>query len=271
MTGRVKMTVFVLLVVLVGQWSCAPLSQVSRTLGQVNLISVEDEVSMGEQLAVEVEKERPLLMDAEIPAYVSEVGHGLASQIEPRRFNYTFKVVDEPDVVNAFALPGAHIYVHSGLLLAADNEAELASVLCHEMGHAVARHSTRRMTQIYGFRMLSRLALGEDPEPYANLASNLFGQLGILSFSREDELEADALGMRLLYNSGYNTRAMVTFLQKLRDIEQREPSSIEILLRTHPAVSERFQRATELLYTYSPMNGRGLFERRYKQRTSNLE
>ena len=125
---------------------------------------------------------------------------------------------------------------------AAGDEAELASVIAHEVAHVTARHSTERLTDEYGYQFISGLVLGGNPNATAKLITDLAATGGFLKYSRDDEYEADQLGAKYLYAAGYDPQAMVDFLDKLKALETNEPSKFETWLRTHPAASDRLAR-----------------------------
>ncbi|MBP1752787.1 MAG: peptidase lipoprotein, family [Geobacteraceae bacterium] len=205
-----------------------------------NLISIEEEKQLGSKFSAEVEKQQTVIKDPDVQNYVDRVGRRLLTGVQARDFDYTFKVIKDNDV-NAFAVPGGHIYVNSGLIKAADNESELAGVMAHEINHAVARHGTRQLTQQYGFALVSQLVLGQDPNLLAQLASSLFGQAGTMSYSRSMESQADYLGVQTMYRAGYNPNGMTTFLGKLETMKKSNPGSLAQFFSTHPMTSDRIQ------------------------------
>ena len=235
------------LMLMLGLLSCAA-TGINR--GQINLISTEQEVSMGGQFAQEIAKQYRFLEVPAVKDYVEEIGRRLVAVSDRTSIEYHFTVIDDLEHVNAFALPGGWLYVYTGLLERAENEGELAAVLAHEIGHIAARHHAEEMTKLLGYSLLVRLALGEDPNRYAGLATELFGTLGRLKFSRADELEADRLAIKYLARAGYRPDAMLSFLEKLQTMEKTEPSKIAAFLSTHPAASARIEQARDLLDYY---------------------
>jgi predicted Zn-dependent protease len=203
-----------------------------------NLISIQQEKELGAKFAVEIEKQQKVLADSQVQAYVDRLGRRLlagASQVE---FDYTFKVVED-DSVNAFAIPGGHIYVHTGLIKAAQNEAELAGVMAHEINHAVARHGTRAMTQQYGYSLVMRLVLGENPGMLSQLAASLFGKAGQMSYSRGMEAQADYLAVSTMAKTGVNPQGLISFFEKLQGAEARAPGTVEKFFSSHPVTGDR--------------------------------
>jgi predicted Zn-dependent protease len=209
-------------------------------IGGFNLISVDEEKQLGDKFAAEIEKEQKVVNDQEVQAYINRVGQKLLTGVEKVDFPYTFKVVKD-DNINAFAIPGGHTYVNTGLIKAADNEDELAAVMAHEINHVVARHGTRQLTQQYGYAFLLQLVLGQNPSMLAQLASQVFGQAGSLYYSRGMESQADYLGVKTMYNAGYNPIGMEKFFKKLQAENSQEPGKLTKFLSSHPLTSERIQ------------------------------
>ncbi|OSQ40838.1 M48 family metalloprotease [Thalassospira mesophila] len=186
----------------------------------------------------------------DLPAYVTEIGNKLAAVTETPNQKFTFTVLDSP-IVNAFALPGGYVYVTRGLLALASNEAELAGVLAHEIGHVVARHSAQRysrgvLTQVLAGGLSA--AIGSGAGDVIGMGANAYMQ----SFSREHEFEADKLGVRYLSRAGYDPEAMASFLKKLRahsqlqaELAGRSPDDVDQfdIMATHPRTLDRIEQA----------------------------
>ena len=209
--------------------------------GQMNIISADEEVKLGQEMSVEVAKQYPIYDNASVTAYLQAVGDKIAQHSDRKDITYHFAVINK-NAVNAFSLPGGYVYVYTELMKAADDEAELAAVIAHEVAHVAARHSTERLTQEYGYQFLSSLILGKEPNATAKLITDLSATGGFLKYSRNDEHEADKLGAKYLYAAGYDPQAMVNFLDKLKALEANEPTKFETWLMTHPATSERVAR-----------------------------
>ena len=211
--------------------------------GQFNLVTSDEEVQMGQEFSVEVEKEYPVYKNAEVSAYVQSVGDRIARVCDRRDIAYHFAVI-EKDEINAFALPGGYIYIYTGLMEILDDESQLAAVLAHEVGHVTARHSTERLTTMYGYSFIASLVLGDDPNFWAGLAADLFSTTGMLAYSRSNEYEADRLGVTYANSAGYDPLGMSELLSKFQMTERGEPSKLEEWLSTHPPTSERVSRVT---------------------------
>ncbi len=203
-------------------------------------LSPQLERKLGARLATEVEQKLPLLQDPETQAYVAQLGGSLVARAEgvPEGTHFQFRVIDAPGTVNAMALPGGFIYVHSGLLRAADSEAELAGVLAHEIAHVAERHVAANLITRLGTQAVMALALGSDAEALAQAAARFAQQGALAAFSRSAEREADALAIRYLARAGQDPQGYVSFFDKLaRPGEMRDLSTQ--ILSTHPDPAER--------------------------------
>jgi beta-barrel assembly-enhancing protease len=224
-----------------------------RNIGSgVNFYSIEREIAVGRDLARQVEESSRLVTDPEITGYVNRIGQNLVRNSDSR-VPFTIKVLDNGEV-NAFALPGGFFYVDSGLILAADTEAELAAVMAHEIAHVAARHATRNMTkqQIWNMASIPLMFIG-GPAAYAIAeVASIAVPLGFLKFSRDAEREADMLGLQYDYAAGYDPQAFVQFFEKLKMEEGKKHSKIAKMFSTHPMNSERITAAQDEIRTYLP-------------------
>ena len=214
----------------------------NRGVGKgVNFYSMDKEIALGKGLAQEVERTSKLINDPVVTEYVNRVGQNLVRNSDAK-VPFTIKVIDS-DQINAFALPGGFFYVNSGLILAADSEAELAGVMGHEISHVAARHGTRNATkgEIAQLAMIPVMMLG--PGGLAGLGIyeglNVAIPLGFLQFSRDNEFEADYLGLQYMYKAGYDPNAFVTFFEKVEAEEKRQPGKVPKVFSTHPPTPER--------------------------------
>jgi predicted Zn-dependent protease len=223
-----------------------------RNVGNgLDFYSLDREMALGRQLSQEVESSAKLVTDPVINEYVNRIGQNLVRNSDAR-VPFTIKVLDN-DEVNAFALPGGFFYVDSGLILAADNEAELAGVMAHEIAHVAARHATKNMTraQIWNFASVPLIFVG-GPVAYAVAeAAGLLVPLGFLKFSRDAEREADLLGLQYDYASGYDPEAFVEFFEKL-NVEKKKPNVVAKAFATHPMNVERIKDAQDEIRKYLP-------------------
>lgn len=187
---------------------------------QFNLISMEQEIQMGREADEQIGQTMGLYPDKELQAYVSDIGLAMGESSEWPDLPWTFSVVDEA-TVNAFALPGGYIYVTRGILAHFNNEAQLAGVLGHEIGHVTARHAATRMSKSQVAQLGVGLAMVIDPDlqrvaPLAGAGM----QLLFLSFSRTDENEADELGVRYMTDMGYDPEALIGVMETLRQVSE---------------------------------------------------
>lgn len=202
--------------------------------------STEKEVQMGQAICRQVEKEYTLDDDPLIAHRVGEIGRGIAAVSDRRDIEYVFKVLKEEEV-NAVSLPGGFVYVNKGLIDKVSNDDELAGVLAHEVGHITARHAVKRLQALQGYMVAGLLlAAGARSGEVSAAADAAFTEL-LLGYSREDELLADQLGARYAGSAGYDPRGMISFLQKLQDIERRKPLRPRSYFRTHPYPADRIR------------------------------
>ena len=208
----------------------------------VNLFSVQQDVQAGRQAASQVERQMPILRDAQVTSYVNAIVRRLAAQAGGPEFAYQAKVVNSREI-NAFALPGGYIYVNRGLISAARSEAELAGVLAHEIAHVAERHGTEQATKAYGAQagvgLLAQVLGGRDRR--LGVAEQVIGSLGVnaafMKFSRNAEHEADHVGAQIMSRAGYDPMAMATFFDLLQASEAQQPErGGEVLQQPPPGV-----------------------------------
>jgi beta-barrel assembly-enhancing protease len=220
--------------------------------GGVNFYSLDREMALGRDLSKEVEATSKLVTDPVVTEYVNRIGQNLVRNSDAR-VPFTIKVLDNEEV-NAFALPGGFFYVDSGLILAADNEAELAAVMAHEIAHVAARHATKNMTksEIWNLASIPLMFVG-GPAGYAiaEIAS-LAVPMTFLKFSRDAEREADLLGLEYDYAAGYDPQAFVQFFEKLNADEKTKHSKLAKMFSTHPMNADRVTAAQNEIRQYLP-------------------
>jgi beta-barrel assembly-enhancing protease len=205
-----------------------------------NWISMEKEVALGKQVADEFEQTARLVEDPVVCEYVDRIGQNIVKHSDAK-FAFYIKVVDT-DEVNAFAFPGGYFYVNKGLLLAADNEAELAGVMAHEISHVAARHATARMSKGQYLSLATIPALfvgGQLAQMGIQNALGLGLSLELMGITRESEREADQLGIQYMWNTGYDPNSFVSFFEKLQAEEKSKPGKLAGWFRTHPSTEDR--------------------------------
>jgi predicted Zn-dependent protease len=211
---------------------------------RAELISTAQEISIGRRAASELEAEFGLAADPAQHAAVRQVGMRLAAISDRPTLPWTFRVLNTSQV-NAISLPGGFIYVTRGMMSFIQSPDELAFVLAHEVGHVEERHHVALIQRDFFFTIVLSLILGRDPGTAQ--IGNLVGALLARGFSREAEFEADTAGVTLAHRVGFNAGAGLLFMERLRAAEGRDPSRVEVLFRTHPALAERIVRVRALL------------------------
>lgn len=208
-----------------------------------NFISFDKEIQIGSQYAAEFEQTAKMYDDPVITEYVDRIGQNIVRHSDAK-VPFHIKVVDT-DEVNAFALPGGFFFVNKGLILAAENESELAGVMAHEISHVTARHATERLSkaQIMQFAAIPVLFMGGWIGMAAQNGVGLGINLELLGVTRESEREADQLGVQYMWNTGYDPNAYVTFFEKLQAKEKKKPGSLAGWFRTHPSTDDRILAA----------------------------
>jgi predicted Zn-dependent protease len=211
-------------------------------LSALALISVNEEIALGKQAQQQVRKEVPALTDRTIASYVASIGRQLASRAGGPKYPYSFSVADYREI-NAFALPGGPVWIHRGILHAAANESQLAGVLAHEVAHIAQRHAADQITKslvAHGLLGLLGAVLGNDRSArVAQMGAQVLAGGYMLKFSRDDEREADRVGVQIMRRAGWDARGMLEFMDTLRRQQGRDPGSVEIFLSSHPAPAER--------------------------------
>ena len=205
--------------------------------------STDTEIKMGKQYAMMVEQTARMVQDPVINEYVNRIGQNLVRNSDAK-VPFTIKVIDS-DEINAFALPGGFFYVNSGLILAADEEAELAGVMPHEIAHVAARHAMQQMTRAQYARMatIPLIFVGSwGVYEAASMAINLALPLTFMKFSRDFESEADFLGVQYMYKTGYDPQAFITFFEKIEAKNKKQPGTLARAFSSHPPTPDRITK-----------------------------
>ena len=214
-----------------------------KSLG--NWYGLESEIRMGKQYAQQVEASVKLVQDPVVNEYVNRIGQTLVRNSDAK-VPFTIKVIDS-DEINAMALPGGFFYVNSGLILAADEEAEMAGVMAHEIAHVAARHATRGQTRndIANIASIPLIFVGGGIGYAVRSAAGLTLPMTFLTFSRSFEAEADYLGLQYMYKAGYDPQAFVAFFEKIEAKEKKKPGTLAKAFATHPQTPDRIEKSQE--------------------------
>ena len=234
-----------------------------------NMFSPQQDVEMGQQVSRDAEKQVPMLNDARVDNYLNNLGRTLAGHTPGERYPYQYKCVNDR-AINAFALPGGFVYINRGVIVAADNEAQLAGVMAHETAHVALRHGTNQASKAYVAQVPLAIlggVLGNKDSMGAILA-----QLGadfatnslLLKYSRTAESQADEMGTQILYDSGYDPRAMGQFFEKIQ-AEDRSGRQVEFF-SNHPNPDNRIERVDEEIGLLgAPMRGSKTDSREFQE------
>jgi hypothetical protein len=214
--------------------------------------SLETEIKMGHQFAMQVEQSVKLVQDPVVNEYVNRIGQNLVRNSDAQ-VPFTIKVIDS-DEVNAFALPGGFFYVNSGLILAADEEAELAGVMAHEISHVCARHGMRQQTRANWAQIgtIPLIFVGGGIGYGIYEASGLALPLTFMKFQRSFEAEADYLGLQYMYKTGYDPQAFIAFFEKLQAKEKKKPGTLAKAFASHPQTPDRIEASQREIATILP-------------------
>jgi predicted Zn-dependent protease len=222
--------------------------------GMGNWYSTNWEISNGKQYSMEIEKSAHLVTDPVVNEYVNRIGQNIVKNSDCK-VPFTIKVIDT-DEINAMALPGGFFYVNSGLIMAADEEAELAGVMAHETAHVCAHHAAREATRLnymqIGSIPLMIMTEGTWTGYGIYEASQLAIPVTFLQFSRQFESEADYLGLQYMYRAGYDPQAFIQFFEKLDALEKHKPGTLAKVFADHPQTPDRINRSEDEIATIMP-------------------
>jgi predicted Zn-dependent protease len=234
-----------------------PLTALGACAGSIGL---EEEARIGDSYAAEITAQTPLIRDPVAVQALNRLGGELARQADSTGRRYTFYLVDSPEV-NAFAVPGGHVFVNRGLVEAADQQAELAGVLGHEIAHVTERHGLEQMEKRQGAGMLVSLVyvlLGREPGVLEQVAIQGGGAAIFAKYGRDAEREADAEAIETTVAAGYDPQGVATFFEELLREQQRQPGQVEQWFASHPTSAERVREARAMIGTLGALEGRRL-------------
>lgn len=219
----------------------------NRKVAHKSIISQEKEIAIGKQYSTEIDRSAKLVTDPVINEYVNRIAQNIARNSD-LTIPLTVKVIDDPGI-NAFALPGGFLYVQTGLLMAAEEEDQVAGVMAHEIGHVAARHWASQMTraELMQYAMIPLIFTPMSFPVYMGVGQALnFGiPMAFLKFSRGAESEADYLGIQYMYKAGYDPNSYVAFFGKVVEQERRSPGSAPSVFMDHPPTGDRIIKAEE--------------------------
>ncbi|HZR30310.1 MAG TPA: M48 family metallopeptidase [Terriglobales bacterium] len=220
--------------------------------GVGNWYSLDKQIAMGKQFAQQVESSSKLVSDPVVTEYVNRIGQNLVRNSDSK-VPFTIKVIDS-DQVNAFALPGGFFYVNSGLVLAADNEAELAGVMAHEIAHVAACHIAREQTrgQLANLASIPLIFVGGGIGYAIQNAAGLALPVTFMKFSRGFEAEADYLGVQYMYKAGYDPQSFTSFFEKIQALEKKKPGFLDKAFDSHPQTPARAAKSQEEIASILP-------------------
>jgi len=222
--------------------------------GMGNWYSTDWEIRTGKQYSMEIEKSAHMVTDPVINEYVNRIGQNIVKNSDCK-VPFTIKIIDS-DEINAMALPGGFFYVNSGLIMNADEEAELAGVMAHETAHVCAHHAARQQTKM-NYAQIGSIPLiiftqGTWTGYGIYEASQLAIPITFLQFSRSDEAEADWLGLQYMYKAGYDPQAYIQFFEKIDALEKHKPGTLAKVFSDHPQTPDRIARSEEEIATIMP-------------------
>ena len=215
------------------------------TASGMAIISVQQEIELGRETQREVRKQVPEVSDASVRTYIAGIGRRLVARSGGPRYPYSFSTANYREI-NAFALPGGPVWINRGTIAAAANEAQVASVLAHEIAHISQRHAADQISkQLVANGLIGLLGafLGNDRSAQtAQFGARVLAGGYMLKFSRDDEREADSVGAAILRRAGWDAREMAAFMDTMRKEQGRDPASLQVFLSSHPAPAERAAR-----------------------------
>ena len=211
----------------------------------ITLVSVNDEIAIGRQANAQVQKQVPVFRDTRTLTYLRGIGQRLVRQAPGPKYPYSFSVANYREI-NAFALPGGPIWVHRGVLHKATSESQVAGVMAHEIAHIAQRHAAAQLTNAtlanWGLTLLGSVLGNSGGAGAAQIAAGFLANGIFLKFSRDDEREADLVGLEMMRRAGWDARGMVELFEILRRESARDPGSVQVFFSSHPSPQDRIAR-----------------------------
>jgi predicted Zn-dependent protease len=216
----------------------------SASAAAITLVSVEEEIAIGKQANAQVRSQTPEVKDGQVVRYVRDVTQRLARAATGPKYPYSVAIADTREI-NAFALPGGPVWIHRGVLEKANNESQVASVLAHEIAHIARRHAATQLTTVamtkWSLGLLGALLGNSGGAGGAQVAAEFLASGAFLKFSREEEREADRVGLALLMRAGWDGHGMVEMFEILKKEAGRNPTSVEAFFSSHPSPQDRIK------------------------------
>ncbi|SRR6266700_357950 len=233
-----------------------------RKVGGFNIYPMETDIKIGKAYAAQIDQVVRLVQDPRINEYVNRVGQNLVRNSDAK-VPFIIKVVDD-DGINAMALPGGFLYVNTGLILAAEDEAELAGVMAHEIAHVALRHTTRTQSRANVFEALTIpvIIMGGPASVIVPQAARVAVPMTLLKFSRGFESEADYFGLQYMYKAGYDPNGLVSLFEKIQAREKKRPGTLAKAFASHPQTPDRIKKSQEEMASILP------FRSQYVETTS---
>lgn len=201
-------------------------------------VSLDQEWQLGDQMAAQVAQQVQLVHDPAAQAYLRRVGERIHAATPLANRPFDFQIVNDPNV-NAFSIPGGHVYINSGLIAQADKADELAAVVAHEVSHVVARHVIKQVETQQEIGAIGSILLGQNPGAVQSLLAQVIAGGAMARFSRADEKQADDLGLQFMTTAGYDPHGMLDFFQKLLNMEKGGNSTVTRFFADHPGTQDR--------------------------------
>jgi predicted Zn-dependent protease len=220
----------------------------NRKVGGIDWYSIDTDIKIGKAYAQQIERTVKIVDDPVVNEFVNRLGQNLVRNSDAK-FAFTFKIIDADDI-NAMSLPGGFVYINSGMILAADDEAELAGAMAHEIAHVALRHGTRQMTRADMAQILS-IPIGIAVPLPVNV-SGLILPPAFLKFSRDFEAEADYYGVQYMYKAGYDPNGLVSFFEKIEAREKKKPGMLSRAFATHPQTPDRVRKSQKEIAAILP-------------------